>query len=250
MTQEVENLASVLVQCFSLILGGYISGRTGIISETESNDGLIDGTVFYDDGRVVKGATVYAVALGRPIAAIIPHADTDETGYFTIRISSSWFGRFAVAAKKEDEDYPDMSSQFYSDGKFETVTLTPAHPFSNARIHLGPKAGVLEGRVTDAVTGAPLRPCVEFKRSANPSNFMSGSGIVKESYRLFVPSDTDVLLKIWLDGYKPWYFPGTLRESERKGVRLKPGEHTSLDISLQADAKYAKTGCPAPIGST
>jgi len=26
-------------------------------------------------------------------------------------------GKFAVTAKKEDEDYPDMSSAFYSEGR-------------------------------------------------------------------------------------------------------------------------------------
>ena len=33
---EVENLLAVLVQCFSLILAGYVSGRTGLIGEEES----------------------------------------------------------------------------------------------------------------------------------------------------------------------------------------------------------------------
>lgn len=34
---DVENLLSVLVQCFSLILAGYVSGRTGLIGEQESS---------------------------------------------------------------------------------------------------------------------------------------------------------------------------------------------------------------------
>lgn len=33
---EVENLLAVLVQCFSLILAGYVAGRTGLIGEVES----------------------------------------------------------------------------------------------------------------------------------------------------------------------------------------------------------------------
>ena len=57
------------------------------LAQTEPNADLIDGTVFYEDGRPVKGATVYAVPLGRPMSAIIPHADTDETGYFAIHTS-------------------------------------------------------------------------------------------------------------------------------------------------------------------
>jgi hypothetical protein len=113
------------------------------LSTSITETGLIDGTVVYEDGRPTKGATVSAYPLGRPMSTIIPQAETDETGYFRIDIPSSWFGKFAVAAKKEDEDYPDMSKQFYSDGKFETITLTSGHPAETVIIRLGPKAGVL-----------------------------------------------------------------------------------------------------------
>ncbi len=105
---------------------GLQSGKP--LAQTDVETGLIDGTVVYEDGIPTKGATVYAYPLGRPMATIIPQADTDEIGYFRIEIPSSWFGKFAVAAKKEDEDYPDMSKQFYSDGKFQTITLTSGHP--------------------------------------------------------------------------------------------------------------------------
>lgn len=226
--------------------GVYLQGEKPI-AETESDDGLIDGTVFYEDGKPVKGATVYAEPLGVDLGAIIPHADSDEVGIFIIHIPRSWFRKFAISAGKESEDYATRSHQFWRGGGFETVTLTSAHPSASVSIHIGPKAGILEGKVTDAVTGTPLRPCVEFRIADKPNNFMRGSGLVEQTYKLFVPSDTDVLMKIWLDGYRPWYFPGTFRKSERKGVRLKPGEHMSLDILLQPDTKYAKSGCPAPL---
>jgi hypothetical protein len=216
-------------------------------SRTEADAGLIDGTVIYEDGRPVKGATVYAVPLGRAMAAIIPHADTDEAGFFAIRISRSWFGKFAVAAKKEDEDYPDMSKQFYSDGKFETATLTSRLSTATVKIRLGPKAGVLRGTVTDAVTSAPLSPCVEFRRASEPNNFLSGSGLVNPTYSLLVPSDTGILIRIWLDGYKSWYYPGTLDKSARKAVRLKPGEEETMDVLLQPDSGNSQSGCPSRL---
>ncbi|HTQ60345.1 MAG TPA: hypothetical protein VMI32_08990 [Candidatus Solibacter sp.] len=220
------------------------------LAPLESDDGRIDGTVYDEDGKPVNGATVYADPLGVDLGAMLPHAVTDEAGNFRIHIPRSWFAKFAVVAAKEAEDYPGMPFQFYDNGSFETVTLTPANPHATVRIHMGPKAGILEGKVTDALTGAPLRPCVEFRRSANPNNFLSGSGLVQQNYKLFVPSNTNVMVKIWLDGYRPWYFPGTFRKSERTEVRLRPGEHRTLDIALQPDAKYAKSGCPAPFGST
>ena len=215
------------------------------LAQTEADTGLIDGTVIYEDGRPVKGATVYAVPLGRPMAAIIPHAETDETGYFVIHVSRSWFGKFVVAAKKEDEDYPDMSRQFYSDGRFETVTLTPRHRAATVTIRLGPKAGVLLGTVADAVTGAPLSPCVEFRRASEPNNFLSASGLVKPRYRLLVPANTDILMRISPDGYKPWYYPGTVDKSAGQAVRLRPGEKKTVDILLHPDAGAGETGSQA-----
>jgi hypothetical protein len=48
----------------------------------KDDEGLIDGVVTYEDHKPVKGATAYAVPFGRPIGAIIPHAENDETGYY------------------------------------------------------------------------------------------------------------------------------------------------------------------------
>ena len=167
-----------------MVTSGVYSQSGRPIAQAETDGGRIDGTVYYEDGRPVKDATVYADPLGRKLGAIIPHADTNEAGYFTIHVPRSWFGKFSVTAEKDTEDYPRMHYQFYSNGKFETVTLTPAHPSASVSIHIGPKAGVLEGTVTDAATGARLRPCVEFRRAANPNNFLSGSGLMEESYNL------------------------------------------------------------------
>src|SRR6267143_297756 len=222
--------------------------RLNAIPKPKDDRGLIDGIVAYEDKKPVKGATVYAVPLGRPMGAIIPHADTDETGYYAIHIPRSWFGKFAVAAKKEDEDYPDMSKQFYSDGKFETITLTSGHPAETVIIRLGPKAGVLLGTVADAVSDAPLSPCVEFRRVAEPSNFLSASGWVKPRYKLLIPPDAEIMVKISLDGYKTWYYPGTVDQTAAKSVRLAPGETKTVDIRLEPDAEV-KTGCPTPLNS-
>lgn len=230
MKQLVTSVLLVLMACV-------------VAAMAEERAGVIDGTVVYEDGKPAKGATVYAVPLGRPLLAIIPHDDTDEAGHFAIHIHRSWFGRFAVAAKKEDEDYPDTSEQFYSDGKFDTVTLTSRHPAANVTIRLGPKAGILVGTVADAVTGAPLNPCVDFARASEPSNFLLATGLVNSKYRVLVPSNTDVLMKIWLEGYKPWYYPGTINRSESQPVHLSPGEERTLDIRLQRGGVSGDAGC-------
>jgi hypothetical protein len=230
----------------TLILLTQQSGLNAHV-KPKDGEGLIDGVVTYEDKKPVKGATVYADPLGQAIHAIIPHAETDETGYFAIRIPRSWFGKFAVAAKKEDENFPDMSKPFYSDGKLQTATLSAEHPTGTVAIRLGPKAGVLVGTVRDAVTGATLYPCVELRRPHG--NFLTSSGSIKAHFRVLIPSDTDVTVKMWLDGYKPWYYPDTDEKSRSVPVRLKPDEQLTLEILLQPSASDSKLGCGMPEGA-
>jgi hypothetical protein len=208
--------------------------------------GLIEGTVVHPDGKPVNGAIAYADPLGRPVGIVLPHDKTDKAGHFTIRIPVAWFGRFAVTAKKEDEDYPEMN-QFYSKGKFQTVILTLRDPTARVTIRLGPKAGVLLGAVTDALTGAALNPCVELRRASSPGNFLSGSGLIHRHYRLLIPSDAGVFVKLWLDGYEAWYYPGTAIKSAARPILLRPGEQRTLNISLRPDRQETNTGCPAPL---
>src|SRR5882762_3575957 len=153
--------------------------------------GLIEGTVIYEDGRPAKGATVSVWPTDRGMAAKVPSADTDELGHFQIK--HLWLGKFAVTAKKEDEGYPDTGSGFYRDSKIAPITLSLSHPSATDTIILGPKAGILVGAVADAVTDAPLDPCVDFHRASDPNNFLSGTGLVNAKYRVLVPSDQDVI---------------------------------------------------------
>ncbi len=231
-------MCPLLVALVLTLCGLQIGAWT--FATADENTGAIEGTVRYENGNPANGATVYASPMGRPIMGIIPHTTTDEKGHFAIPDLS--LGKYAVAAEKLDEDYPDMSSQFFGDGKFATVVLTSRRSAADVNIRLGPKAGVLVGTVADAVTGAPLSPCVELVRASEPKNFLGGSGLVKPSYRLLIPPDVGVLVKIWLDGYKPWFHPGTLEKSQSTPARLKPGEVKTIDIRLQP-GKNAEGAC-------
>jgi hypothetical protein len=239
-------LASLLFTAIVLSLFAQQSG-VSILAAADVGPGLIEGTVHYDDGRPVVGATVYSQPMDRGMAGIVPHAKTDEAGHFAI--THLWLGKFAVGAEKLDEDYPNMTMQFYSDGKFETVTLSSAHSAASVSIRLGPKAGILTGTVSDAVTGAPLNPCVEFRRAKKPGNFLSGTGLVNAKYRVLVPSNTGVLMKVWYGRHKPWYYPGTMDKAQSRAVTLKPGEETELEIRLEPDSSARAEGCGMPVGT-
>jgi hypothetical protein len=205
----------------------------------------IEGTVIYEDGRPANHATVLAFPTDRGMAGKVPSAYTDELGHFHIK--HLWLGKFAVTASKEDEGYPDTSNGFYSDGKVDRTTLTSFLQAATVTVLLGPKAGILVGTISDAVNGAPLNPCVDFRRASDPNNFFSGTGLVNAKYRVLVPSDRDVMMKIWYEGHLPWYYPGESNKSAAKSLRLKPGEEKNLHIRLQPGNNSAEAGCETRI---
>jgi len=243
---NLPELASLLFAAIVLGLCAQQAGK-GQLPAADADAGVIDGTVRYEDGNPVNGATVYAQPMDRMMHAIVPHAETDETGHFAIRHLD--LGKYAVAGEKQDEDYPNMSMQFYDEGKAKTVTLTPRHFAASVSIQLGPKAGVLLGTVADAITGALLNPCAEFRRARGPDNYLSGTGLVKAKYRVLVPSNTDVLMKVWYEGYKPWYYPGTIDKAQSQPLNLKPGEETNMEIRLEPDRDALPGGCGMPVGT-
>lgn len=239
-------LAYLVLTAISLSLCAQQTG-VSVLAAADVGPGLIEGTVYYEDGSPALGATVYSFPMDRAMAAIVPHTKTDEAGHFAI--PHLWLGKFAVGAEKLDEDYPNMTMQFYSDGKFEIVILTSAHSAATVSIRLGPKAGILTGTVADVVTSAPLNPCVEFRWAKQPNNFLAGTGLVNAKYRVLIPSNTDVLMKVWYEGHKPWYYPGTTSKAQTRPVNLKPGEETKLEIRLEPDSSAQAEECGMPVGT-
>ena len=177
------------IRLVPLLVGAALSSCARLpavrVVAADGGPGRIEGIVIYEDGRPTKGATVFAFPLDRGLAAKVPSGDTDELGRF--QISRLWLGEFAVTAKKEDEGYPDTNSGFYSDHKIAPITLSLSHPSASETILLGPKAGILMGTVADAVSGAPVDPCVDFHRASDANNFLSGTGLVNAQYRVLVP---------------------------------------------------------------
>ena len=210
----------------------------------EDRIGSIEGTVTHEDGTPVRGATAYATPGDRGIAGILPHAETDENGHFVIR--RLWLGKFMVSAKKEDEGYPELTYAFQV-GMTTEVNLTESNPTAGVSLRLGPKAGIITGTVTDAATGSLVYPCAELRWKDKPNIFVEGTGLVSHKYRVLVPSDKDVMLKVWVDGYQSWFYPGVADQQSAKTIRLKPGEELRLDIKLQPDAGRLAE-CPAGHG--
>ena len=210
--------------------------------------GSMNGIVTDEAGKAVAGATVYANPVDRPIMGIVPHSTTDKSGHFEIK-GLSW-GLYAVSGAKADEGYPEMLSAFFTRNQvMQKVTLAPETSTATLTVLLGPKAGRLTGTVTDGLTSAPLSPCTKFSWASEPNNYLLGTGLVTSDFNTLIPSNTGVLWKVWLDGYKPWYYPGTSDESAATTLRLQPGQLISIAIRLEPDAAARMEGCGMPVGT-
>jgi hypothetical protein len=108
---------------------------------------------------------------------------------------------------------------------------------------------VLIGNVTDAVTGLPLSPCVEFRLLSEPDNYLRSNGWIQGKYRMLVPSNSDFTMVLWDGFHKPWYYPGTDDKAKRKALRLGPAQEKMLEIQLQPkNASIEVPAASAPDG--
>jgi hypothetical protein len=235
-------LAIFLAIIFALALNA--DQRSRPVSD-EARLGRISGVVLYESGSPATDAEVLAFPTDRGLAAKVPTATTDEFGRF--EIGQLWLGKFQVGAKKESEGYADQTQGFYNQKKIALTVLSFSYPSASVTVILGPKAGILVGSITDAATQAPLAPCVDFHRTSNANNFLSGDGLMKGRYRILVPSNRELVMKLWQQDYLPWYFPGTAKKSEAKPLHLHPGEQKTLNIRLRPGNDSDDAGCNSSI---
>jgi hypothetical protein len=193
---------------------------------------VIRGTVVDENERPVQGAIVSATPIDRPIIGMVPYDTSDSNGAFAI--SKLEYGRYSVTARKPEDDYPDLEWAFYAGfgAKRTIVKLSPQHQIARVALHLGKKAGILKGTVSDAVTGKPLDANVEFRRVHEPGNFLSANGLTTAEFKVLIPSDVEITMIVSLDGYEDWRYTND-REPKNNSIRLLPGEVMYLDIRLQ-----------------
>jgi hypothetical protein len=204
-------LATSLCLCLSAAAG----------TDTPRPTGVIRGTVVDEHGVPVEKAVVRVTPVGRPLLYVLPWAETDAQGHFAIR-NLDW-GKWSTSASKPSEGYPDLPSDLYKKGgKFPVVVLSPASPAAEVQIQFAPKAGILTGRVSDSVTGAPIQAGFEFRRHGS-SRFELGMG-EPSNYRVFLPASETMDMEVSAPGYQTAYFPA---------LNLSSGEKQKLDIELQ-----------------
>jgi hypothetical protein len=193
-----------------------------ICSELQAQAGQINGVVTDEAGTPVAQAQVSPHLRG----VYVTHAlriivKTDDKGRFEVH--GLMMGEYDVYAFKEAEGYPDVSIPLYRTRLAPRARLSADHPTAKVNVVIGPKGGIVSACVRDAVTHAPLPSQLVLQKA-------DGSAMVYLSeapdFQVLLPADTEVLLEVRVEGYKPWIFAS----GGRSTIRLKSGEHMKIDV--------------------
>lgn len=208
-------------RCRPMILTPVLAALLPLMLNAQST-GSIRGTVVDEKGAPVSNAKVNASPVGGwLITKLVRYVETDAQGRFLI--DGLTLGKYGIFAMKEEAQYPNLSSSFYSDNVFPTAVINAAAPTAEVRVQLGPKAAVLTGSITDAINGSPVDAAFQLTRVVSPSEWLGCSA--PPNYRILLPSSVDVLVEVSAPGYRTWSSPAPLR--------LQPGAEMRLDIQLE-----------------
>jgi hypothetical protein len=208
-------------------------GCLGIVTAAwgEQQYGTIGGTVLDRNGSAVSHAKVtakYICLTPCVMRMALDQTQSDEQGHYEFKRLQ--YGRYAVSAEKPEDDYPPLYLRFYCPETQPEVDLSDTNKTVTLDLTMRVKAGVLVGTVADVETGNPLDANVEFRSTTDPWRFLNGSGLTNARFRVLVPSDTPVVMKVSKPGYDDWFFT---RDGVITPVQLGPGETLELEIKLK-----------------
>lgn len=206
--------------------------------------GLVRGIVRDESGVPLSGITVFLMKANSKVQlGAMRHTSADKSGGFVFD-NVSW-GKYKLYAMDAERGYPDTSFAFYSQGHYVKVETSPSSPVVSATLQLGPKAGIFEGKVVDAVTKDPVNPTFLLTDFNDPSRWISTS--VASNFSVLVPSATSINVKVSAPGYKAWYYNSGSEASKATALRLNAGEELRMTIELSPEE--TKPSGASPHGS-
>ncbi len=193
----------------------------------EVGEGVIQGVVLGEGGQPVRGAKVHAELNAIAMAKKIRYVETDENGFFLIdRLD---FGKYYVGAMKEEEGYGNSDSSFFNDNPLPMAQITAQHRSADVVVNLGPKAGILTGTISDALTGKPILAGFDLAQVKDRTRWMGTSA--SPNFRVLIPSSKEIEVKVSAPGYAAWVYPDPSIPSQV--LRMDPGSEIHLDIQLK-----------------
>jgi len=221
------------------------------ISAQVSSPYTISGDLRDEAGQVFPGASVCALQTNGRVVNVRDKVcvESDAQGKFVINLTAS--GSYQVVAEKLSEGYMPPYLPFYKDPKTPIleVALSGEHTNASVSVKIGPKSGLITGRVIDEATDLPVRDFVVWTWQARDVNARTHQVVKGQSgrFRIFA-SPVSFSMRVVSEGYEDWVMVGGVLTS-LAGSRKGPG---SLLVRSGVNAEFAvylKRKNPSPIDS-
>jgi hypothetical protein len=212
----------------------------------------ISGDLRDPAGQPFPGAKVCALQVNGKVVNVRDRvcAESDAQGKFVINLAN--LGSYQVIAESTSEGYMPQYLPFYKDPKtpIPEVELTESHPNASVSVTLGPKSGLITGRVRDEATDLPVPNFVVWTWQARDVNARTHQVVKGQSgrFRILAPP-VPFTMRVVADGYEDWVMGGGVLTS-LAGSRKGPG---SLLVRTGGEAEFAvylKRKGPSPTSSS
>ena len=212
----------------------------------------IAGDLRDDAGQFFSGATVCALQTNGKVVNVRDRVcvESDAQGKFVINLAS--MGAYQVVAEKMSEGYMPPYFPFYKDPKtpIPEVMLSGENPHASVSVKLGPKSGLITGKVIDEATDLPVQDFVVWTWQARDVNARTHEVVKGPSgrFRILAPP-VPFRMRVVSEGYEDWVMGGGVLTS-LAGSRKGPG---SLLVRTGGNAEFAvylKRKIPSTIDPT
>jgi hypothetical protein len=160
-------------------------------------------------------------------------------------------GSYQVVAEKMSEGYMPPYFPFYKDPKtpIAEVILSREHANASVSVKLGPKSGLITGKVIDEVTDLPVQDFVVWTWQARDVNARTHQVVKGQSgrFRILAPP-VPFRMRVVSEAYEDWVMGGGVLIS-LAGARKGPGALLVRTGDNAEFAVYLKRKNPSPIDS-
>lgn len=211
----------------------------------------IAGDLRDEAGLPFPGAKVCALQTNGRVVNVRDRvcADSDAQGRFVINLTSS--GSYQIIAEKMSEGYMPPYLPFYKNPKtpIPEVVLSGEHANASVSVKLGPKSGLITGKVIDEATDLPVPDFVVWTWQASDVNARTHQVVKGQSgrFRILAPP-VPFTMRVVSDGYEDWVMGGGVLTS-LAGSRKGPGSMLVRTGGNAEFAVYLKRKNPLPIDS-
>lgn len=226
-------------------------GLANTASAQVSSPYTISGDLRDEAGQPFPGASVCALQNNGRVVNVRDKvcAESDAQGKFVINLTAP--GNYQVVAEKLSEGYMPPYYPFYKDPKtpIPEVVLGGEHANASVSVQLGPKSGLITGKVIDEATDLPVKDFVVWTWQARDVNARTHQVVKGQSgrFRILAPP-VPFRMRVVSDGYEDWVMGGGVLTS-LAGSRKGPGSMLVRTGGNAEFAVYLKRKNPLPIDS-